>query len=475
MADATSKIDHAELVDALIAAPESYVAKSYTDIFSLTDAERQQFWLATAQRRFAELYPKIAMLKNLADRQGVSTIDRLEDLAPLLFRASVYSSYPLAWLERNEFVRLTKWLSKLTAIDLSGVDLDGVELIEDWIKAIVAATGATVCYSTTTDGKMTFLLRSREEWRLFWEGGRWRLEPFGEERAHYRRLEPGIDRVPIFFPGPKGGYRPFNISLAIYESVYGEGLVKAPSDYMDADLMSLAGRIQEASKKGEEGTLSINPKLMARKGEIARMREEGPAKNKRWVDLLINGHKGQRVWVLGTMGSVHALARQLLDAGTIGAFDAGSLISVGSGFPDGVEPEGWQDEVLRAFGIPGRNMNIDFGMGEMMSVATRCPHRKYHLPPTTIPFVLDVGTDEVLPSSGAQTGRFAFYDLLASTYWGGFVSGDMVTLHWDQCPCGRTGPHLGNEIGKIKEDGEKIGCAGSAQAHDDATEFLLEA
>ena len=118
------------------------------------------------------------MLKNLADRQGVSAIDRMEDLAPLLFRASVYSSYPLAWLERNEFVRLTRWLSKLTAIDLSSVDLDGVELIEDWIKAIVVSTGASVCYSTTTDGKMTFLLRSREEWRLFWEGGRWRQLAF---------------------------------------------------------------------------------------------------------------------------------------------------------------------------------------------------------------------------------------------------------------------------------------------------------
>ena len=475
MKNQATPTSHAELVDRLIARPESYIEQSYTDIFSLAEDERHRFWLEAARRRFAQLYPKIAMLKSLADRQHITQIDRIEDLAPLLFRGSVYSSYPLSWLEKGEFDRLTKWLAKLTSIDLSGVDLARVELIEDWIKSIVAATGATICFSTTTDGKMTFLLRSKEEWRLYWEGGRWRLEPFGNERKHHRQLKPGVDRVPIFFPGPKGGYRPFNINLAIYEEVYGEGLVKAPSAYMDADLMSLAGRIQEASKKGEEGTLSINPRLMARKGEIARMKEEGPAQYAQWVDLLINGHKGQRVWVLGTMGSVHSLARKLLDAGTTGAFDPASLISVGSGFPDGIEPDGWQDEVLRAFGIPARNMNIDFGMGEMMSVATRCPHRKYHLPPTTIPFVLDIATDEVLPSQGAQTGRLAFYDLLASTYWGGFVSGDVVTLHWDQCPCGRTGPHLGNEIGKVKEDGEKIGCAGSAQAHDEATEFLLEA
>ena len=83
-------------------------------------------------------------------------------------------------------------------------------------------------------------------------------------------------------------------------------------------------------------------------------------------------------------------------------------------------------------------------------------------------------TDEVLPRIGEQTGRLAFFDLLPTTYWGGFVTGDKVTLKWDPCPCGRTGPHLGATIGKITEHGEKIGCAGSAQAHDEATEFLLE-
>jgi len=474
MTDIAEPLADVELVDALIASPESYVDRSYTDIFSISDAERERFWIESARRRFEQLRPKIGMLATLAERQGIDRIETIDDLAPLLFKISTYNSYPLAWLEKGDFARLTRWLDKLTAVDLSGVDVTGVELIEEWFAALKRQTRLVMSYSTTTSGKMAFLPRTTTEWMLYWRGGQWRLEPFGEERRHFRRLQPGVDKIPIFFPGPKGGNRPFNINLAIYEELYGENLVQAPSDYMDADLMSLAGRIQEASKKGEEATLAINPRLIARKDEIARMKAEGPAQYAAWVDKLINGHKGQRVWVLGTMGSVHALARQLLESGTTGAFAADSLISVGGGFPDGVEPENWQEQVYTAFGIPARNMNIDFGMGEMMSVATRCPHLHYHLPPTTIPFVLDPDTDAVRPREGSQTGRLAFLDLLASTYWGGFVSGDLVTLNWDPCPCGRTGAHLGSEIGKIKEDGEKIGCAGSAQAHDDATEFLLE-
>jgi len=462
-----------EAIAGLIENPADYVERPYREIFHLTDSERERLWIEVARRRFAELRDRLPMLKILADKQGIGAIDTLDDLAPLLFKLSVYNSYPLNWLEKSDFAKLTKWLGKLTTVDLSGVDIANVELIEEWFAALAEQTPLIMSYSTTTDGKMIFLPRTRDEWQLYWRGGQWRMEPFGEERKSFRRLRPGVDRVPIFFPGPKGGNRPFNINLAIYEQVFGDGLVKAPSDYMDADLMSLAGRIQAASRNGEQGLLMVNPRLLARKDEVTAMREKGPAQYAAWVDSLINGHKGQRVWVLGTMSSVHALAVQLLRDGTEAAFAPDSMISVGSGFPDG-EPAGWQEEVLKAFGIPAQNMTIDFGMGEMMSVATRCPHLNYHLPPTTIPFLLDVETDELLPRIGEQTGRLAFFDLLPTTYWGGFVTGDKVTLKWDPCPCGRTGAHLGATIGKITEHGEKIGCAGSAQAHDEATEFLLE-
>lgn len=197
-----------ELIDTLIDAPERYVDTSYNMIFSITDEQRERLWIQGARRRFAEMRPKIAMLETLAARQGVDAIATLDDLAPLLFKASTYNSYPLSWLEKGDFERLTRWLDKLTVVDLSHVNMAGVELIEEWFAALAKQTDLIVCYSTTTSGKMTFLPRTVAEWQLYWRGGQWRLEPFGEERAHYRPLVPGVDKVPIFFPGQKGATAP---------------------------------------------------------------------------------------------------------------------------------------------------------------------------------------------------------------------------------------------------------------------------
>jgi hypothetical protein len=125
-----------ELIDTLIDAPERYVDTSYNMIFSITDEQRERLWIEGARRRFAEMRPKIAMLETLAARQGIDAIATLDDLAPLLFKASTYNSYPLSWLEKGDFERLTRWLDKLTAVDLSHVNMAGVELIEEWFAAL---------------------------------------------------------------------------------------------------------------------------------------------------------------------------------------------------------------------------------------------------------------------------------------------------------------------------------------------------
>ncbi|MBK7318856.1 hypothetical protein [Candidatus Villigracilis affinis] len=56
--------------------------------------------------------------------------------------------------------------------------------------------------------------------------------------------------------------------------------------------------------------------------------------------------------------------------------------------------------------------------------------------PWNIPMVLDPdGTP--LPRRGVQTGRAGYFDLLAQTYWGGILTGDRITVHYDEeCGCG---------------------------------------
>ncbi len=67
-------------------------------------------------------------------------------------------------------------------------------------------------------------------------------------------------------------------------------------------------------------------------------------------------------------------------------------------------------------------------------------------------------------------------DLSAETYWGGGVSGDEVTVTWDQkCACGRPGPFISPTIARLSElqgGDDKISCSGAQAAHDKALAYL---
>src|SRR3546814_4886096 len=73
----------------------------------------------------------LSVLDKLAREQGIEEIRTLEDLAPLLYPHTVYKSYPISYLERARFDKLTKWLGGLTTVDISNVDASGIESIED--------------------------------------------------------------------------------------------------------------------------------------------------------------------------------------------------------------------------------------------------------------------------------------------------------------------------------------------------------
>src|SRR3546814_16308964 len=66
---------------------------------------------------------------------------------------TAYKSYPLSFLERNRFDALTRWLDGLTAIDLSGVDVSGIDSIDDWLRRLEETTELKVNHTFGTTGK----------------------------------------------------------------------------------------------------------------------------------------------------------------------------------------------------------------------------------------------------------------------------------------------------------------------------------
>lgn len=153
-------------------------------------------------------------------------------------------------------------------------------------------------------------------------------------------------------------------------------------------------------------------------------------------------------------------------------FAPDSVVQSGGGLKGATLPDDWHERIERFLGA---KIMLGYGMSELISGHAACPRGHFHVSPLAIPFVLDAETGSVLPRTGTQTGRYAFFDLQAGSYWGGFVTGDKITMTWDDCGCGRTGPHIHPTIERFSElegGDDKISCSGSNDAHEEAMAWL---
>jgi hypothetical protein len=196
-----------------------------------------------------------------------------------------------------------------------------------------------------------------------------------------------------------------------------------------------------------------------------------------WYTKLIEQYRGRRVKITGNFAELTRVAMTGKAKGMTCGFAPDSIISSGAGmkgFKDA--PADWEDRIKQFFGI-NRICNI-YGMSECVGSAPQCEHGFYHFFPHVIPYVLDKDAKE-LPRKGVQTGRMVLFDLLAETYWGGCISGDQVTMHWDEdCSCGWKGPRIAKTITRFAEmegGDDKITCAGSVEAYNEFMEYVMKA
>ena len=133
-----------------------------------------------------------------------------------------------------------------------------------------------------------------------------------------------------------------------------------------------------------------------------------------------------------------------LALGRTHVFDPTSFIISGGGSKGRTLPENSYEMVRDWTGVEW--VEESYGMSELMGMNAKCSAGNYHVNPWLIPYVLDVDSLEPLPIGGTTTGRFAAIDLLASSYWSGYISTDLVTMTWDpMCSCERQGPYLDAE------------------------------
>ncbi|RZJ95984.1 MAG: hypothetical protein EOO76_20415 [Novosphingobium sp.] len=450
--------------------PAAWTYRSWDELMSIPREEREKLQLEAMQIQFRRLRDRIPALKKLADRQGVDAIDRIEDVLPVCFDHRVLKNYPIQIIENRDFAKLTGWLDKLTAHDLTRVDLTGLKTIEEWLRRL-EAFGMLVTYSSGTTGKLSFVPRSRDEF------GPWKFHFFNVNYA-----ASGVDhwttKLPTFFPGYRGGYQTMLKMMSLFnvEMAGGEDNYHTLYDtHIPADLMALSGRLQAAEDKGEVAALGLDPALLEQRQAMLAQGRSKDGDLDEWFASLIKEYRGQRVKIGGTFADMFRVAKAGLDRGVKCEFAPGSIISGGGGMKGYKDaPDDWEDQIKTFFGVDF--MGNQYGFSECIGNAPLAKDDFFYLPPYSVPLLMGPN-GEALPREGVQTGRLVLVDLVPQSYWGGFTSGDEVTIHWDDedTETGWRAPRIAKSIRRIGENegGEdKITCAGSQQAYNEFMEFV---
>jgi ribosomal 50S subunit-associated protein YjgA (DUF615 family) len=471
---------HAETLPAierLADRPADIIRLPNAAMFAIPLQEQHALQLEVARRRFEESVERIALVGRLAREQSLARIRSFEDLGLLLVPHSASKSYPLSFVENARFDRMNQWLQGFTAHDLGGVDVSRCETLDDWITTLDAHTEIRLIHSSGTSGKLSFLPRDAATSRQYAPGYLRQFDPFGTEPA--RLLSP--EKTPILYlqyrHGAYGQQRMLDVLQSDLFGGDGQMIVPMNPGRFSADAISLGARIRAAEAKGELDRLDVGKTLRQRREAFLAEHAAAEQHFERFLDFIGEHLRGARVSVMGHIPQLHRLAVAGLKRGYESMFAPDSFVAGGGGLKGVALPDDWRETVARFLGpikpTPG------YGMSELVGVVRPCAAGRFHLPPWQIPFLLDPASGAQYPRTGVQKGRFAAFDLNASGYWGGFITGDEVTLSWGDtapCACGRIGPYVESEIrryGESEGGDDKITCAGAPQAYDKALDYVI--
>lgn len=458
--------------------PLTYFGESITPMHSVPRAELEELQREAMIRRFAEHRESIEMVRKLADRLGVTAVDKFDDVVPLLFSHTAYKSYPPVLVDTNRWDLMTKWLDKLTTYDLSGVEVEGIDSIDAWLEALEAQTPLQIVTSSGTTGTFSVIPKDVPitiEGMHIWKN--MVFQTFGKEPTE-DELNPVVDIIwPNFSEGRFGMTRMIPWMKREFTGGDESRFHALYSGAMDTDLMFLANKMRAAAAKGELDRLKLDPKLAARKDELIAMQQRQMSEVPEFIARMTTELSGKRVFMTSTYGLMYMLASAGLEGGKRAGFAPNSAILTGGGAKGQVLPEGYMDVIKEFYG--GIRIQEGYAFSEHNGVHFACEESRYHLQPWVIPFVLDPETNEPMPRAGKRTGRFAVYDVVNQSHWGGVITGDEVTIDWDlECPCGRASLALEHTIQRFseKKDGEedKISCAATHEVQNEAIDFLRE-
>lgn len=413
--------------------------------------------LHAARERVKQRRGQIAVLDKRAHDTGVDAIDSFDDLVPLLFSHTNYKSYPESLVDNQRWEMMNLWLQSLSTRKISqDIDMRGVQDVDDWMVRLREA-GHYVFASSGTSGKSSFLNQTEvDRERTFTgllNGTIWQAPS----------LNPNADR-PCYCGVPRHSPHRFSeIQQAMAVAIGAPGdihfLTDIPTRAADTNYM---GRLRTQIAQGkaapeevEEFERKTREKSMAVRGAITQF----------YDNILENRHRPiflHTLWPYFHELAEHAAAKGIKD----GDFHPDSVIMFGGGLKGAQLPEGYQQRVYDFFALPQDNIAHTYGMVEMqVPLPYSSKAEGYVVPPWVIPLVLDRdGITLLNDASGSKPveGRMAFLDLSLEGRWGGLITGDKVSVRFDD------GAPIVQSITRyqdLPEGDDKLSCAGTIDSY----------
>ena len=275
--------------------------------------------LRAAQELFDERVRQIPLLARRAEEAGIARIDTLQDLVPLLFAHTVYKSYPPSFVEKGQWGRMLQWLQTLSVADVSGVDVDGVKDIDDWIARLWDA-GHLVLATSGSSGKCSFLNHTRGDSAL--------------KQRHFRHavgwpfVRANADRT-VFWLGPLHG--PNSACEAARFNAENFGRPGGTHALSDQPLrISEVSRMAALRKKMADGSASPG-EIAGFEQEAARKAVEGRAAMLKLADAILD-HRREPMLVAGMWAQYMMLIARARERGIgDGEFHPDTVVNAGGG------------------------------------------------------------------------------------------------------------------------------------------------
>lgn len=428
------------------------------DCFDIAPTDLLPVQLEAANERLQSQVGDIMLLANRAASAEISKVRESADLVPLLFAHTTYKSYAESWLNEQSWGRMGKWLGTVSTRAVEGLDTDGVETLDDWIKQLERVGHYLSCSSGTTgkpamlsctEGDIELSARINVE-ALLWATGLTR----GEDRKF-------LGLGPQFAAPREDAIRQAMIDA--FSSRY------EPYQFGDGEPITVGSMVDMITLRRKLADGTARPSEIAEFERIAAQRAaDMDTSAKKAIDAVIDA-RPVPLLATGMFATLYQIAEGIRATGHGGNdFHPNNAMMVAGGLKGAVLPPNYREYVLETFNVAEERLYHAYSMREINATFPLCRAGRYHISPWVIMLPLDAAGENLVDVGDAETeARAAFFDASIEGRWGGVISGDRVIVSYAKCECGHQGPTVGRDITRYADlpGGDKITCAGSIDAY----------